>query len=169
MIQEISHDSLFSRRKAKTRSSLLAQSVGTDLKPLLPPEVKAVEKETLKKKVCLTLLDLPPLHLHLHFIQFQVNPRCCHVILWCLYFFFLSRNFDWLPASYLLMKRNQFSFWFLVSNKSETRPIRWAPKLQLRHRFQRGPANKTWVPLQHFQINLLRSYIEQIDAGYRNS
>ena len=41
------------------------------------------------------------------------------------------------------MKRNQFSFWFLVSNKSETRPIRWAPKLQLRHRFQRGPANKT--------------------------
>lgn len=81
-----------------------------------------------------TILDLLPLHLHFHFIQFQVNPRCCHVILWCLYFFFLSRNFDWLSASYLLMNRKQFSFWFLVSNKSETRPIRRALKLQLRHR-----------------------------------
>ena len=42
-------NALFSRGKAKTRTSLLRQSIGTDFK-LLPPEVKAVEKETLKKK-----------------------------------------------------------------------------------------------------------------------
>ena len=68
-------NALFSRGKAKTRSSLLRQSIGTDLKLLLPPEVKAVEKETLKKKSLFdTILDLLPLHLHFHFIQFQVNP-----------------------------------------------------------------------------------------------
>lgn len=120
MIQEISHDSLFSRRKAKTRSSLLAQSVGTDLKPLLPPEVKAVEKETLKKKSLFDTTRSPSTSPHLHFIQFQVNPRCCHVILWCLYFFFLSFSKLWLITRFIFIDEEK-PIQFLVFSVKQIR------------------------------------------------
>lgn len=77
-------NALFSRGKAKTRTSLLRQSIGTDLK-LLPPEVKAVEKETLKKKVC-----SPSFTFYSISSQPTMLPRHSLVSL----FFFLSRNFD---------------------------------------------------------------------------
>ena len=84
-------NALFSRGKAKTRTSLLRQSIGTDLK-LLPPEVKAVEKETLKKKVCLTLYSIS---FHFTFISNLFNFKSTHDVATSfsgvfIFFFFLE-------------------------------------------------------------------------------
>ena len=156
-------NALFSRGKAKTRTSLLRQSIRTDLK-LLPPEVKAVEKETLKKKVCLTLYSIS---FHFTFISILFNFKSTHDVATSFSFFFPFSKF-WLVIRFIFIDE-QKPIQFLVFSVKQIRNTADKVGAQTATETQRGPANKTWVPLQHFQTNLLRSYIQQIDAGYRNS
>ena len=119
MIQEISHDSLFSRRKAKTRSSLLAQSVGTDLKPLLPPEVKAVEKETLKKKSLFDTTRSPSTSPSFTFYSISSQPKMLprHSLV-SLFFFSFSKL--WLITRFIFIDEEK-PIQFLVFSVKQIR------------------------------------------------
>ena len=108
-------NALFSRGKAKTRTSLLRQSIRTDLK-LLPPEVKAVEKETLKKKVCLTLYSIS---FHFTFISILFNFKSTHDVATSFSFFFPFSKF-WLVIRFIFIDE-QKPIQFLVFSVKQIR------------------------------------------------